>query len=126
VPDHDALLRAYMEVTQRSWSDEEYKRRLTDAPNEALADAGWPLPEGTAVAVTFFDPDAAGDEVPSLEELTDGWANAIDAGDLKIMVPERPSTQLESSELSDEELASASGGAVLCACHGCCLSGVVW
>jgi hypothetical protein len=125
VPDHDALLRAYMEVAQRSWSDEEFRRRLTDAPNEALAEAGWALPEGTAVTVKFFDPDAPGDELLPLEELTEAWANGIDAGDLRIQVPERPPTQLGSAEISEEQLTSASGGNCLTpgVCCGLCHRG---
>jgi hypothetical protein len=115
-PDPQTMMRAYMQVAQRSWEDEAFKSCLAESPLEALAAAGWELPEGTTVEVGFFDPEEVEGEPPPVEEITAAWASGIESGTLRIAVADSPPPQLETTELSDEQLQGATGG--ICA-GGC-------
>jgi hypothetical protein len=109
-PDQQTMLRAYIQVAQRSWEDEAFKSRLAESPREALAEAGWELPAETAVEVGFFDPEEVEGEAPPVEEIAAAWKSGIESGTLRIAFPDSPPPQLETAELSDEQLQAASGG----------------
>jgi len=72
----------YQQLIAKCWADEAFKQRLLDNPAETLKAEGMALPEGVRVQVV---------------ENT--------AQDFTLVIPARP------TELSDEELDGASGGA---------------
>lgn len=72
------------EIISRAWSDETFRRQLESDPRTALKDAGFPVPEGTAVQVS-----------------------AEDVGTLTIVLPSQPQA---STELDESELGAVAGG----------------
>jgi hypothetical protein len=119
----NTMMSGYMEATLRSWNDAEYKRRLADDPAAALAEVGWNVPAGTAVEVSFFDPgELAGSEQKSADELTTGWASSIAQGNLSLSISDRHPDELETTEVSEDELANVSAGH--CAEPYCVMSGL--
>ena len=108
--DQHAMLRAYLDVSQMILEDEGYRQRLVDQPKAELAAAGWPLADGTAVEVAFFDPNEIDGEMVPLEEITERWSNGVDAGTLKIEFAGAPPPALEITELSEDELSDVAGG----------------
>jgi len=72
------------EIISRAWSDETFRQQLESDPKAALKDAGFPVPEGTAVSVT----------AESAETLT-------------IVLPSKPKNL---SELGEAELEAVAGG----------------
>ena len=108
--DQHAMLRAYLEVSEIVLEDDRYRQRLEDQPKAVLVDAGWPLPEGTAVEVTFFDPAETEGEMVPIEELTNRWSEGIENGRLKVQFAGGPPPVLEITELSEDELSDVAGG----------------
>jgi hypothetical protein len=109
-PDQQAMLRAYLEVSEMVLDDERYKQRVADQPTVELAAAGWPLPEGTEVEVTFFDPKEIDGEMVPIEELTKDWSDGIAGGRLKVQFAGSEPPALEITELSEDELSGVAGG----------------
>jgi hypothetical protein len=104
------MLRAYLDVSQMVLEEDGFKQRLADHPKAELAAAGWPIPEGTAVAVSFFDPNEIDGEMVPVEEITSRWADGIERGRLEVEFAGAPPPALEITELSEDELTGAVGG----------------
>jgi hypothetical protein len=104
------MLRAYLDVSQRILEEEGYRQRLADQPKTELVSAGWPVPEGTAVEVAFFDPNEIEGEMVPLDEITTRWADGIDNGRLRLEFAGGPPPALEITELSEDELTDVAGG----------------
>ena len=75
------------EIIARAWTDDAFRAKLEADPGAALAEAGFPVPEGRTVMVT--------PEVP---------------GSLVLVIPPTPAP---SAEASDAELESVAGGGVI-------------
>ena len=90
--------------------DDGYKLRFADQPRAELVAAGWPLPDGTVVEVTFFDPNEIRGEMVPIEELTSQWSDGIDGGRLKVQFAGAPPPVLEITELSEDELSGVAAG----------------
>lgn len=75
------------EIIARAWTDDSFRARLETDPSAALAEAGFPDPNGRVVKVT---PEAP--------------------GSLVLVIPPAPAA---SSEVSDAELDSVAGGGVI-------------
>lgn len=58
--------------------------------------------------------EGAESEKLEVEEIVAAWRQAIEAGELRVVVPSEP-TVLKTEKLSDEELAGVAGG--WCACE---------
>lgn len=109
-PDQQAMLRAYLEISERVLEDDGYKQRVADQPAVELASAGWPLPDGTQVELTYFDPNEIDGEMVPIEELTKGWSDGIASGRLKVQFAGNSPPPLEITELSEDELTGVVGG----------------
>jgi hypothetical protein len=108
--DRAAMICAYLDVSQMVLEEDGYRQRLADKPSAELAAAGWPLPEGTAVEVAFFDPGAPDGEMIPVMEITDQWWEGMDRGSLKVEFAGTAPPDLEIVELSESELRGAAGG----------------
>jgi hypothetical protein len=108
--DQHAMLRAYLDVSQTILEDDGYRQRLADQPEAELAAAGWPLPEGTAVEVSFFDPNEIEGEMVPVEEITSRWSDGVESGRLRVEFAGAPPPALELTELSEDELSGVVGG----------------
>jgi hypothetical protein len=108
--DHQAMLRAYLDISQMILEDDGYRRRLAETPKAELAAAGWPLEAGTTVEVSFFDPNEIEGEMVPIEKITTGWAAGIESGRLEVQFAGAPPPALEITELSEEELTEVAAG----------------
>jgi hypothetical protein len=108
--DLHAMLRAYLDVSQLVLEDDGYKQRLSEQPSAELAAAGWPLPDGTAVEVVFFDPEEVEGEMVPVDEITKRWSDGMESGRLEVQFAGAPPPALEVAELSENELSDVVGG----------------
>lgn len=103
------MLGAYTELARKIWDDEAYGKQALDDSRKALAENGWTVPEGIEVSVEIVNPDDAPPADADVSRIVKVWAGEIEAGELRIVVPSSPPPP-EVLTLSDEELASVSGG----------------
>jgi hypothetical protein len=108
--DQHAMLRAYLDVSQRVLEDEGFRERLGSRPGAELAAAGWPVPDGATVEVAFFDPSEIDGEMVPLDEITERWAQGMERGRLKVEFAGAAPPALELMELSEDELSDVAGG----------------
>lgn len=113
-----AMLKAYSALAQRIWEDEDYGQRAVSDPRSALTENGWDVPEGTEVQLELVEAGEDQAEQLEVDQLLAAWREAIDAGDLKVVVPSEPPSA-EAEKLSDEELAGVAGGNPFLAMGGC-------
>jgi hypothetical protein len=110
---------AYTRVLSSAWSDEDYAHRLTSNPADALREQGLEVPAGANVVVSRHIPSNVGE--PSIDTAIIRWEEGETTGTYVLSVPEEP--QLNTTELSEEELASVAAGEVTisyCCCTPCC------
>jgi hypothetical protein len=110
-----AFVGAYTKVLTSAWSSERYAAWLTSAPSAALAEKGLEVPAGADVTIVR---EAIGD--PDLETQVRMWENGKATGHYLLLVPSTP--QIETRELSEADLAAASGGNTYCSCCSPCCS----
>lgn len=104
----------YTKILANAWSDDAYRQRLMDGPKAALAENGLDVPEDATVTVVN---SVAGDA--SLDEQVELWEAGEESGNYRLYVPTEP--QVDTSELSEDELAAVAGGdTYCCCCSPCC------
>jgi hypothetical protein len=79
------------DLLNRVWSDDAFKARLIASPAEVLAELGFPVPEGR---IEVIEGAAPAEPVP---------------GTIYVVLPNAPAE----GEVSDDDLAKASGGTLL-------------
>jgi hypothetical protein len=84
-----SMLTAYNALAVRCWEDPGARRRLAEAPRDALAAYGWEVPPGTRVTIEFVD---AGRDARSLgpEQIVAHWRHGLESGDLRIKIAAEP------------------------------------
>ena len=105
-----AFVRGYTKVLTNAWSDEAFMKRLTSKPTETLAEYGLDAGKASVEVVTAMAGAASLDDQISL------WESGLASGQVKLYVPTIP--QIDTKELSDDQLESVSGGDTYCCC--CC------
>jgi hypothetical protein len=112
--DRASFVASYTKILANAWSDDSFRQRLVDDPKAALAENGLEVPEGGTVTVVN---SVAGDA--SLDEQVELWDEGTKTGNYRLYVPAEP--QVDTSELSDNELKAAAGGdTYCCCCSPCC------
>jgi hypothetical protein len=107
----NVMMSGYMEAALRSWKDADFKRRLSESPKEALAEAGWEIPGEVEVDVVFFDTaDVAGREPPSAAQMTGSWAKGIETGNLRLAISNSAPDSVATVEIGEDELSAVGGG----------------
>lgn len=108
-----AFVRGYTKVLTNAWSDEAFLKRLTSNPTSTLSEFGLDAGSARVQIVTAVAGAASLDDQISL------WESGLASGSVQLYVPEVP--QVETSELSDDQLDSVSGGDdYCCCCSPCC------
>jgi hypothetical protein len=108
-----SFVRGYTKVLTNAWSDESFMARLTDAPSATLSEYGLDVGSAAVEIVTATAGSA------SLDDQVELWEQGIASGAVKLYVPDVP--QVETSELSDDQLDSVAGGdSYCCCCSPCC------
>ena len=107
------FVRGYTKVLTSAWSDEDFMKRLKSDPKDTLAEYGLDAGGATVSIVTEVRGEG------SLDEQVELWDAGKQSGTVQLFVPEVP--QIETEELSDEQLESVAGGdTYCCCCSPCC------
>ena len=126
----EAFIDAYTKALITSWSSEEYAAKLESDPRAAFAEAGLELPADATIEVVRNlgerttpdgDPSEASTESQggSLDLQVNLYEKGLETGHYEFHMPETP--QVDTSELSLDELADvAGGGNIYCCCCPCC------
>ena len=104
---------AYTKLLTNAWSDEAYMQKVRADPKQALGEVGLDVPGSATITVK----DSQGEG--SLDEQVRLWTEGKTSGDITLYVPDVP--QIDTSELSESELAGVAGGTdYCCCCSPCC------
>jgi hypothetical protein len=104
---------AYTKLLTNAWADESYMQKVRSDPGPALEEVGLKVPAGATV--TIADSQGEGD----LDEQVKLWEEGAKSGNITLYVPEVP--QIDTTELSESELAGVAGGDnYCCCCSPCC------
>jgi hypothetical protein len=108
------FISAYTRVLTQAWSSDEFAHRLVRDPRAVLHENGLVTPVGAQVEIV-----RSRDADPDLEAQITLWDNGAASGRYVLYVPDMP--QIETRELSEEDLdAVAGGGDTCCCCCPCC------
>ena len=84
-----SMLTAYNALAVRCWEDSSARRRLAEAPRDALAAYGWEVPPDTRVTIEFVE---TGPDTRSIgpERIVAHWRHGLESGDLRIKIAAEP------------------------------------
>lgn len=113
--DRSTFLAAYTRVLTNAWSSSDYAERLLSDPRSVLNEAGLVVPADASIEVTR---EIGGDA--NLDAQIDLWEKGYETHAFVLHVPESP--MIDTSELSEGDLAAVSGGSTYycCCCCPCC------
>lgn len=102
----------------RCFRSEEFAATLDSNPKAALAEVGIAIPDGATVQVDRRDPTPEEESETNIEQQVKLYEDGQASGSYVFLIPSTP--QVETEELSDEDLAGVSGGSSCCCCPCCC------
>ncbi|NKE61451.1 hypothetical protein FXN61_33700 [Lentzea sp. PSKA42] len=105
------FISAYTRVLSQAWSSDEFTERLAREPRVVLGENGLDTPADAEVEII-----RSRDADPDLEAQITLWGNGFSSGRYVLYVPDMP--QIDTRELSEEDLDAVAGGADTCCC--CC------
>jgi len=105
------FISAYTKVLTQAWSNDEFARRLMAEPRAVLAEQGLETAAGSQIEII-----RSRDADPDLEAQIALWCEGATTGHYVLYVPDMP--QIETKELSEEDLDAVAGGSDTCCC--CC------
>ena len=108
----------YTRAVINAWSNDEFAALLESDPKAALAEAGIAIPDGATVRVDRRDPGPEQGGDSSLEQQVELYEAGQASGTYVFLIPSTP--QVNTEELSEEDLAGVSGGDSCCCCPCCC------
>jgi len=108
----------YTRAVINAWSNEEFAALLDSDPKAALAEAGIAIPAGATVRVDRNDPTPEQQGEYSLDQQVELYEAGQTSGTYVFLIPSTP--QINTEELSEEDLAGVSGGDTSCCCCPCC------
>jgi hypothetical protein len=108
----------YTRAVINAWSNEEFAAKLESDPKVALAEAGIEIPAGATVQVDRSDPPPGKESESNIEQQVALFEQGQAGGSYVFLIPSTP--QIETEELSEQDLAGVSGGDTSCCCCPCC------
>ena len=110
------LVNGYTRVLITAWSSEEYSNKLATDPRTALAEAGLVIPADGEIEIVRTIPEGQHDG--NLEDQVQLWEIGVATGHYEFHIPDTP--QVDTAELSEEDLDSIAGGMdINCCCCPC-------
>jgi hypothetical protein len=111
--DRESFVRSWGNVLTKSWEDEDFKRQLEADPARVLNENGVAIQEGAEVNLVDPPPDAG----PDLEMQIRSYEQGQESGSYTFYVQDQ--SQVETQEVSEQELEGVSAGAC-CSSIACC------
>lgn len=106
----------YTRAVINAWSNEEFAATLESDAKAALAEVGIAIPDGATVQVDRSDPSPEEESSRNIEQQVALYEQGQATGKYVFRIPSSP--QVETEELSEQDLAGVSGGG--CCCCPCC------
>jgi hypothetical protein len=112
--DRESFVRSWGNVLTRSWEDDEFRSQLEANPAETLNANGVSIQDGATVELVSPPADAG----PDLEAQIREYEQGQESGTYKFYVQEE--NQIETQEVSEQELEGVSAGACCSSVLSCC------
>lgn len=115
--DRAEFVSAFTRLLTRAWSDDAFAAKLDTNPKEAVAEAGLTVPDhAQVVIVRDFVGEYSDDQAARIDAQIALWETGTTTGRYELHVPRTP--QIDTAELSEDELEGVAGG--YCCCCPCC------
>ena len=108
----------YTRAVINAWSNDEFAASLDSDPKAALAQVGIAIPEGSTVTVDRRNPTPEQESDCDIDQQVKLYEDGQASGSYVFLIPSTP--QLETEELSEEDLVGVAGGDSCCCCPCCC------
>lgn len=112
--EREEFVRTWGTVLMRTWEDDDYKARLHADPAGTLREAGLDIEDGADVALETPPADAG----PDLDRQIELYEEGRGSGSYVFYVQE--SNQLQTQEVSEQELEGVAAGACSSSIISCC------
>jgi hypothetical protein len=112
--EREGFVRAWGNVLMKTWEDDDFKARFRSDPAAVLNENGVTISEGASVELVE-PPAGAG---PDLDKQIEAYEAGRDSGTYTFYVQE--SNQIETQEVSEQELEGVSAGACCSSILSCC------
>jgi hypothetical protein len=104
--DQNRFISDYRKLLANAWSNEAFAQRLKRDPKPAMAEYGLEVPADSQVEVVAVS--GSGWDEP--DEQIRSWEQGLASGSYRLYLPDAP-PRLDTSELSEDDLAKVDGGA---------------
>ena len=112
--EREEFVRAWGNVLMKTWEDDDFKQRFQSDPAAVLNENGVAIAEGASVELVE-PPEGAG---PDLDKQIEAYEAGQESGNYTFYVQE--SNQVETQEVSEQELEGVSAGACCSSVLSCC------
>ena len=112
--DRESFVRSWGNVLTRSWEDDEFRSQLQANPADVLNQNGVAIQDGAQVELVSPPADAGPDLDAQIREYEQGQ----ESGTYKFYVQDE--NQIETQEVSEQELEGVSAGACCSSVLSCC------
>ncbi len=112
--EREEFVRAWGTILMRSWEDEDFKARLHSDPKAVMNENGLAIQEDAVVNLESPPADAG----PDLDKQIDLYGEGQETGTYTFYVQE--SNQLQTQEVSEQELEGVAAGACSSSIISCC------
>lgn len=112
--EREEFVRAWGTILMKSWEDDDFKARLQEDPKAVMNENGLEIQDDATVNLEKPPEDAG----PDLDRQIDLYAEGRETGNYTFYVQE--SNQLQTQEVSEQELEGVAAGACSSSIISCC------